>query len=468
MKALKKSISIILALTLLLSLFCCLISCEDSQDTQMTQGEKEEQGIQGEQGNQAGQGNQNNQSTQDNQGDQGAQDKQEEGTEGLEFNLLPDGTYSVSAGTAINLEEIIIPSKHSGKSVSAISYRAFYEATNLKSITIPDSVTSIGSEAFMFCISLSYNQYDNAYYLGNNVNPYVVLINTASKDITSLEIHKDTRAIYDSAFSNCSKLTNVTIPNSVMSIGNYAFENCTGLTSITIPNSVMSIGNYAFENCTGLTSATIGNGITNIGDYAFNGCDNLTYNYDGNAYYLGNNINPYVVLIKPPTKTTFSIIVHEHTKIIYSSAFSGCNMLAHITISDSVTSIAINAFSGCSRLTSITVSQGNTKYHSADNCLIETESKTLVLGCRESIIPDDGSVTSIGDRAFSGCSGLTSITIPDSVTSIGEYAFSGCSGLTSISFNGSMAIWNEISKDSEWNYNNNITTIHCTDGDITL
>ncbi len=97
-----------------------------------------------------------------------------------------------------------------------------------------------------------------------------------------------------------------------------------------------------------------------------------------------------------------------------------------------MTSIGAYAFSHCSGLESIAVAKGNTKYHSAGNCLIETSNKELVAGCKNSVIPDDGSVTSIGYWAFYSCSGLTSVTIPDSVTSIGYGAFYGCSGLTSV------------------------------------
>ena len=166
----------------------------------------------------------------------------------------------------------------------------------------------------------------------------------------------------------------------VTSIGNAAFLGCTGLTSITIPDSVTSIGDFAFSGCSGLTSITIPDSVTSIGWYAFSGCTSLT----------------------------------------------------SVTIPDSVTSIGIDAFSGCTGLTSIVVEEGNPVYHSDGNCLIETASKTLVVGCKTSVIPNDGSVTSIGSSAFYGCSGLTSVTIPDSVTSIGDYAFRGCSGLTSI------------------------------------
>ncbi len=182
------------------------------------------------------------------------------------------------------------------------------------------------------------------------------------------------------AFSGCSGLTSITIPNSVTSIEGYAFANCSGLTSITIPNSVTSIGYYAFRECTGLTSATIGNSVTSIGNMAFYGCSGLT----------------------------------------------------SVTIPNSVSSIGGGAFGGCSGLTVIVVESGNTTYDSRNDCnaIIETKTNTLITGCKNTIIPN--SVTSIGSYAFFYCRSLTSITIPNSVTSIGIDAFNNCSGLTSI------------------------------------
>lgn len=117
---------------------------------------------------------------------------------------------------------------------------------------------------------------------------------------------------------------------------------------------------------------------------------------------------------------------------IGSSAFKNNKNIMGITIGSNIIGVSYHAFDGCTSLTSITVAEGNTKYYSSGNCLIETASKTLVLGCKTSVIPSDGSVTSIGGYAFEGCSGLTSITIPESVTSIDYYAFRGCSSLTSI------------------------------------
>ena len=205
------------------------------------------------------------------------------------------------------------------------------------------------------------------------------------------------------AFSYCSRLTSITIPNSVTSIGYAAFHYCYGLTSITIPNSVTSIGDHAFSGCSGLTSVTIPNSVTSIGIAAISGCSGLT-----------------------------SITIPNSVTSIRDGAFSYCSGLTSITIPNSVTSIRDYAFSRCSSLTSVVVESGNTQYDSRNNCnaIIKKSDNRLILGCKNTVIPSN--VTSIGIGAFCGCTGLTSITIPNSVTSIGSEAFIYCSGLTSI------------------------------------
>ena len=149
-------------------------------------------------------------------------------------------------------------------------------------------------------------------------------------------------------------------------------------------------------------------------------------------------------------------------------AFAGCTGLTSVTIGNSVTSIGDSAFFGCSELMSIVVDEGNTKYHSAGNCLIKTATKTLILGCNTSVIPAEGSVTRIGNSAFYTCTGLTSITIPDNVTSIDFWTFYNCTGLTSITFNGTMEEWNAISKGIDWKYNVPATQVVCKDGTVSI
>ncbi|MBO4572489.1 MAG: leucine-rich repeat protein [Clostridia bacterium] len=148
-----------------------------------------------------------------------------EGTEGLTYYPLPDGTYAVSAGVTQYLDTITIPATHNGKAVSQIVKEAFRDATNLTTITIPDSVTSIGDYAFMWCNSL-----------------------------TSVIIPDSVTSIGERAFYGCSSLTSVTIGDGVTSIGERAFYGCSSLTSVTIPDSVTSIGGSAFNNCSSLTN----------------------------------------------------------------------------------------------------------------------------------------------------------------------------------------------------------------------
>ena len=304
-----------------------------------------------------------------------------------------------------SLTSVVIPD-----SVTSIGGSVFYNCRSLTSVVIPDSVTRIGDSALSYCSNLQYTIKDGLKYLGNPNNPYVYLAGTETTDITTAVIENGCKVISSSAFEDCRSLTSVTIPNGVTSIGSYAFRDCTSLTSITIPDSVTRIGNYAFENCSSLTSVVIGNGVTGIGYRVFYNCSNLT-----------------------------SVVIGNGVTSIGSCAFYSCSSLTSVVIPDGVTSIGEHAFYGCSRLTSITIpdsvtSIGSYTFHSCS-------SLTSV------VIPD--SVTTIGEYAFYGCSRLTSITIPDSVTSIRRAAFCYCSSLTSITFKDT-STWYRTDSYSAW------------------
>ncbi len=263
-------------------------------------------------------------------------------------------------------------------SVISIGWCAFDGCSNLSTIVIPNSVTSIRADMFRDCNNLQYNIYDNAKYLGNEENPYLVLIEAVSKDITSCNINEDCKLIGYYAFKDCSNLGSITIPNSVIGIGGNVFEYCSSLTSIEIPNSVTSIGSstfyecgsltaieipssvtsiedYTFYGCYSLTTITIPDSVIRIGYYAFEYCNTLQFNVYDNAKYLGNEENPYLFLIEAVSKDITSCNINENCKFIADRAFYECVNLTTIKIPNSVTSIGESAFSGCGSLTSITI-----------------------------------------------------------------------------------------------------------------
>lgn len=260
----------------------------------------------------------------------------------LKYYLLDDGTYEVGIGEDRDLSEIVIPSRHRGRSVTKIEDDAFSYCSSLTSITIPNTVTSIGDNAFM----------------------------------------------------GCSSLTSITIHNNVTSIGYGAFSYCSSLTSIKIPNSVSSIDGNAFAYCSALIIYCEAESEPS-GWYDWNSSDRpVVWDYKNNEVADDGCIYTVIGGLYFSLKDGDAVVINQPSKITTANIPSSVTYKGNTYV---VTSIDVYAFSSSPLLTSIT-------------------------------IPD--SVTSIGEYAFSYCDSLTSITIPNSVTSIGDSAFRNCSSLT--------------------------------------
>lgn len=364
--------------------------------------------------------------------------------------IIPNSVESIdyqAFHSCSKLTYVVIPN-----SVKSIGYDAFYNCTNLKGVYIPESNTesvTIGSEAFYGCTSLTYavipknvtsigNEafgyyydddvrkkvdgftiygYQNSTaqtYANNNGFPFVAIngydgcgncILVKKSDGTMIICGKGEMGYTPVNYNFGSYMdgdTNVIIMDGITDISSTAFYSGRDkLKSIQIPNSVTSIGYSAFYMCTGLTSIIIPDSVTTIGVDAFNGCTGLK-NLTFGAGFTGITSEKGIISPKLSFKRIFGV-------------------------------------GGCPNLESITVNAGNPKYDSRNNCnaVVETASNSVILGCKNTVIPD--SVTSIASGAFSDCAGLTAIRIPENVTAIAYDAFASGSDLTIYGKKGSRA-----------------------------
>ncbi len=376
---------------------------------------------------------------------------------------------------------VTVPEELGGYPVTSIGYEAFSGCESITSIIIPEGVESIGYGAFLFCESLTsisipasttsiegslfrkcneltsitVDEDNTVYHSSGNClieTDTGVLISGCNTSVIPTD--ESVTTIGNSAFFGCMDMVTITLPDSITRIESNAFYDCWSLLSINIPANVEFIGSSAFNSCYDLENVYFENtgnwrtGVTDISPEvlensqtaaeflsnthkSYDWCliEMYTYEVNGNEAtitYVDSSISGDVVV--PVTLDGYTVTA------IDDNAFSNCDDITSVTISDCVTSIGHGIFAFCPNLEVIMVSPNNPVYHSANNCIIETETKTIVASCKGSTIPTDESVTAIGDYGFFGCKGLESITIPKCVTKIGYCAFRGCDELTDVYF----------------------------------
>ena len=330
------------------------------------------------------------------------------------------GNYAFADCTT--LTKIII-----SNTMTSIGDYSFKQCSGLVGIQISSNITNIGIDSFMGCSNLESIKVDSENPKYEDANSNVLMDKSTNNLILGCK--------------------NSIIPYGVTEIGKYAFYGCSGLTSLQIPSSVINIGEYAFRGCSNLESIKVDSENSKYDD----GNSNVLINKSTNKLMLGcrNSIIPYGVTeignYAFYGSGITNIIIPSSVTKINEYAFYGCSRLSNITIPNSVTEIGKYAFYGCSGLTSlqipssvinigeyafygcnslesIEVDSENLKYEDGNsNVLINKSTNYLILGCKNSIIPN--TVTHIGEYAFEGCKGFTSITIPDSVTMISNRAF---------------------------------------------
>lgn len=304
----------------------------------------------------------------------------------FEYEVLDDGTAEITAYNG-NDETLAIPSELDGYTVASIGYRSFYGNTTLTSLTIPDSVKSIGNMAFYAC------------------------------NLTSVTLGNGVTSIGTQAFMGNKSLANIVFGNSLTTIGDRAFVMCSSLTEVKIPDGVTRIGMNVFQNCTELASVTIPDSVTSVGSSAFSKTA-LSKSQTDCVFYVDGWVCGYNGTM--PENTALEI--KDGTRGLADKALYFNANLVSVTIPDSVKYIGEAQFNKCTGLTSVTIGNGVTSIKS--ETFAECTSLTdLTIG---------NSVTSIGASSFYNCNSLTSVTIPDGVTEIGDKAFSLCKSLESI------------------------------------
>jgi len=326
--------------------------------------------------------------------------------------------------------------------IDSIATYAFY-GTGISDMTIPKSVKKIGYQCLGSCNNLQMVYYNaiscetsslfddgpKAVTIGTDVITLPTYLFSGCDSLRTVAFSEPSslKSVSERAFSKCDNLKYVELPNTLERIDDYAFYDCNGLTTVNLGNSITAIGNHSFQNCYGLTSVIFPNSVEFIGREAFEHCMALTsLVIPSSVAVIETSAFQHCYGLK-----SLRLNCNINDSTIGSYVFDGCKILT-LVIGDNVTSISGLDLSQLGVLENIAVESSNRTYDSRNNCnaIVNTSTNSLIIGCQNTIIPN--SVTAIGDKAFSRCNRLTSVTIPNSVTTIGDEAFYSCSGLTSV------------------------------------
>ena len=312
--------------------------------------------------------------------------------------------------------DLVIPDTYNGRPVVGLEMRVFRNFTGLTSVTIPETITYIGEYAFAGCTGLT------SVTLPDSLNAHGKGIFQGCTGLASVTLGNGIRSVPTSMFEGCASLTSITVPSQVLSVGARAFAGCTSLKSVTILGKIQTIYDSAFANCSVLERLSIPDTVTEVADNAFTGCPAFSFNIYDNGVYLGNEENPYVILLDAIDKSIASCQLPSGTKAINHNAFEECSDLVTVELNDGLCFIGDYAFYKCTNLQNITIPDtvNSIGYAGFMHC----SSLPSVH------IPEGISV--IQEHAFGACKSLTSIVLPDSVTKIEKYAFLGCENLVSV------------------------------------
>lgn len=331
--------------------------------------------------------------------------------------------------------------------ITAIQYEAFAYCDGIEELTIGEAVESISDFAFYYCDNISIVNFNaincvtQRYWISTRENgtelhigPNVQRLNYEVFSYCyyfngQIDLPESLTYIGDRAFEYCQNITgSINIGDNVTYIGEEAFFSCKGLSgALSIGNSVSSIGDRAFGSCNNLTGPlSLGENVTSIGEYTFHGCSNLTgsLNFGNHLCSIGKGAFENCTSISGPIELPNSL------DSIGDYALGHCAISGNLTIPANVISIGVNPFYGCNDIDAINVEAANPNYYSEGNTIIERSSKKLISGIKSSQIPDD--VKTIGNAAFSNCTGLTEVTFGSELTEIEKNAFYNCTHLTNI------------------------------------